>query len=72
MSNKSFSVISEKEEPWIEKKEEMERIKGMLDEGCLTVLEEPSQTEVGSFRARISPKCSMEIPGCFVELEMQY
>ena len=52
----------------------MEIIQSILgeDEGNFTLLEEPSETALGSFHVRIAPNCGMELAGCFIELVMTY
>ena len=77
--HRQFSAISEEKSfdydqmPWLKKAEEMEIIQSLLsDESHFTVIEEPDETQVGSFRIRLSPNCGMELAGCFIELEMSY
>ena len=35
-------------------------------------MQEPSETQEGSFRVRIEPNCGMQLAGCFINLELSY
>ena len=75
LGKKCSASSEEKKSFWSKKADEMEVIQSILggaDERSFVVKEEPSETELGSFRVCIAPHCGMEIAGCSVELEMTY
>ena len=41
-------------------------------EDFATILEEPTDSQPGSYRVRLGPDCGMDIAGCFIEVEMRW
>ena len=60
-------------EPWWRKKAtEMEIISSIYGAESLTDMEQPSETELGSFTVRVEPNCGTDVIGCSVELTFYY